>query len=742
MALMKTTVVLLILVGHTFLMSGVAEELVPLDITQVDRVLEANLEKYAALGPDIDFLQTSNNYTAVFSHNEVRCPQCPGRAVCRCGIYSFQEAQGAIQALGHQAGPNEVIRKTVEVTDSNTFDGIENCRKVFNLQSTARSKTVSSVFSTDPALNVLTGTKGVLKSLSFYQRIMTCCFGVIESLIKCIKEHYQPMTVAQKIEITTLKCEIKTCEAKHHERITACDAKHLEEITARDAKHLEEITARDAKHLEEITARDAKHLEESAILLGQIKLDESNHELVIEENRALKDRQLKKKARRQLKKGQEALQRKQQAEMNKLLLARIAELESQLPPMPRAAITADLHAVGQVSFVLDQPSVLPSTSAPPAPVTRRIIKAVRAPGAKPGRPAGSKSSQFFPRKSTAVTEGGARSTSCYRRLMSTDRHLEMTIDSAARNLLGKRPRPDGSDPRALSRFRAMALVSALDKPLRAAVLDSNVMKADVEKLIKRRKVYEQVLRHQRKAVRNKRKSAAARFRACVQMGSSSGSVKGYAGLRSASRAISGEVSALPTLREIAATVKEIFDACTEDFKIYPLPHGHALSLRPVIEAELLNFLTGEPTRKRHVIHKTGGSKAAPFVLVESKTMDWDSSAREATEGAFSGTGSYKREWQDRWTIKITWDGRQVAVDRHQVEVMLLLIPRGVEGQNYNQSCLRIRTVMVLVGKDSQANVQANFEEMLKQASEIAKNGMRYSAEKGTFMGQVQQTRTL
>jgi len=698
MALMKTTVVLLILVGHTLLMSGVAEELVPLDITQVDRVLEANLEKYAALGPDIDFLQTSNNYTAVFSHNEVRCPQCPGRAVCRCGIYSFQEAQGAIQALGHQAGPNEVIRKTVEVTDSNTFDGIENCRKVFNLQSTARSKTVSSVFSTDPALNVLTGTKGVLKSLTFYQRIMTCCFGVIESLIKCIKEHYQPMTVAQKIEITALKCEIKT---------------------------------REAKHLEEITARNAKHLEESAILLGQIKLGESNHALVVEENRALKERQLKKKA-----------QRKQEAEMNKLLLARIAELESQLPPIPRAATTADLHAVGQVSFVLDQPSVLPSTSAPPAPVTRRIIKAVRAPGAKPGRPAGSKSSQFFPRKSTAVTEGGARSTSCYRRLMSTDRHLEMTIDSAARNLLGKRPRPDGSDPRALSRFRAMALVSALDKPLRAAVLDSNVMKADVEKLIKRRKVYEQVLRHQRKAVRNKRKSAAARFRACVQMGSSSGSVKGYAGLRSASRAISGEVSALPTLREIAATIKEIFEACTEDFKIYPLPNGHALSLRPVIEAELLNFLTGEPTRKRHVIHKTGGSKAAPFVLVESKTMDWDNSAREATEGAFSGTGSYKREWQDRWTIKITWDGRQVAVDRHQVEVMLLLIPRGVEGQNYNQSCLRIRTVMVLVGKDSQANVQANFEEMLKQASEIAKNGMRYSAEKGTFMGQVQQTRTL
>ena len=141
-----------------------------------------------------------------------------------------------------------------------------------------------------------------------------------------------------------------------------------------------------------------------------------------------------------------------------------------------------------------------------------------------------------------------------------------------------------------------------------------------------------------------------------------------------------------------------------------------------------------------MIHSTGSTKAAPFALVEVKHLDrlkgGDSASAATQDAGNAGADSDARKWQDRWTIKITWDGRQVAVDRHQVEVMVLLIPRGIEGQHYCQSCLRIRTVMVLVGKDSQANVQANFSEMLSQAKEIVKNGVRYSAEKQTFMGQV------
>ena len=101
---------------------------------------------------------------------------------------------------------------------------------------------------------------------------------------------------------------------------------------------------------------------------------------------------------------------------------------------------------------------------------------------------------------------------------------------------------------------------------------------------------------------------------------------------------------------------------------------------PVIEAEPPNYLTGEPTRKWHVIHKTSGSKAAPLVLVESKTMNWDSSARAATEDASphgTGTGAYTRPMSAMARSLDDLDhldGRQVAVDRHQVGVMLLLIP--------------------------------------------------------------------
>ena len=578
-----------------------------------------------------------------------------------------------------QPGPNQTAfkRSTVEVNDQNTLNGLGNFRAVLKLASPANSKTLSSAFSTDPEINVLAGKKGVLNSLPFYQRIMVSCFGVIESLIKLIKEHFQPMIVALKCENATL----------------------IEQIKLHD---------------------------------DQIKLRDGNMAGVVEENRVLKSRVHDKKIKLEN-------QKKAQAEMAGRLTARIAELEAQRQQPPqRPATTEDFLAVTRA--VVSTPLRPLAPPAPQAPGARRFVKARRC----MGRPPGSVSSHFFTRNSSAATAGGVRTTASHRRLKGTNPQLEKLIDASALQLLGKRPRPNGSDPRELSKFRASALVAALDKPLRAAVLV--VMKPDVEKLIKRRKVYERVMRFQANSVRNKRKSAAARYRACVHMGGTSGSLKAYAGCRRLEREISGSVSGLPTPAEVAKTVREIFDSCTEDFKIYPTQSGHALCLRPVIEAELLNYLTGEPTKRRHVIHSTGFTKAAPFALVEVKHLDrlkgGDSASAATQDAGSAGADSDARKWQDRWTIKITWDGRQVAVDRHQVEVMLLLIPRGVEGQNYNQSCLRIRTVMVLVGKDSQANVQANFEEMLKQASEIAKNGMRYSAEKGTFMGQVQQTRTL
>ena len=81
-----------------------------------------------------------------------------------------------------------------------------------------------------------------------------------------------------------------------------------------------------------------------------------------------------------------------------------------------------------------------------------------------------------------------------------------------------------------------------------------------------------------------------------------------------------------------------------------------------------------------------------------------------------------RRWQDSVVVKITWDARQVSADKHQVEIMLLIIPDGAEGQNYCQSpWLRIRTAM-----SSRART-AKSTQALEQLKEIAKNGLRYSA---------------
>jgi hypothetical protein len=48
-------------------------------------------------------------------------------------------------------------------------------------------------------------------------------------------------------------------------------------------------------------------------------------------------------------------------------------------------------------------------------------------------------------------------------------------------------------------------------------------------------------------------------------------------------------------------------------------------------------------------------------------------------------------------------------------MMLLLIPAGEEGKNYCQSCLRIRSVMVLDGKDTEDICHANFPDISRFA---------------------------
>jgi hypothetical protein len=214
--------------------------------------------------------------------------------------------------------------------------------------------------------------------------------------------------------------------------------------------------------------------------------------------------------------------------------------------------------------------------------------------------------------------------------------------------------------------------------------------------------------------------------AALAMGATSGSIKALTNFRQLERQITGAPSALPTPAEVSDGVKHIFDDCEKQIPITPLRNGHMVNLRSVIELELHNYLTGEPTKNR-LKCKDGTTRAATVPLFETKIFNQFTGEEES--------GELKRPWQNMWIFKITWDARLVAKGIHQVEMMVLLIPAGEEGQHYNQSCLRIRSVMVLDGKDTEDNCQANFPEALQQISDLAKHGVRYSKAKDTLLGQ-------
>ncbi len=73
---------------------------------------------------------------------------------------------------------------------------------------------------------------------------------------------------------------------------------------------------------------------------------------------------------------------------------------------------------------------------------------------------------------------------------------------------------------------------------------------------------------------------------------------------------------------------------------------------------------------------------------------------------------------------------------HQTEGMLLIIPHGQEVRLYCRSALRIRTVIVYTGKDSKELVQASFDRIIEELDDVREHGLRYTAEKDTFLKQV------
>ena len=147
---------------------------------------------------------------------------------------------------------------------------------------------------------------------------------------------------------------------------------------------------------------------------------------------------------------------------------------------------------------------------------------------------------------------------------------------------------------------------------------------------------------------------------------------------------------------------------------------HWVSLRKVLEIEILNYEQGKPTEKAHVT--PGGRKVAPRVeITETKHTAAEKKALEekASAGTADETQVLRRK-QKKYMVKVTFDSRQISKTKAQVEVMLLLILEGKEGLFYCQSALLIRTVLVYNSKDGKEQLQANLDKILDEIEDVVR----------------------
>ena len=116
---MNATVVLLFFVGKILFMSGSIGAPVADDAMPVNLDLNDAQRTFTDLGPEIDFLQTSNDYSAVFTRKMLRCPpEACGSSKCRCGVLSFPEARLLTDALLKPLGTNTGTKIQINFTDS------------------------------------------------------------------------------------------------------------------------------------------------------------------------------------------------------------------------------------------------------------------------------------------------------------------------------------------------------------------------------------------------------------------------------------------------------------------------------------------------------------------------------------------------------------------------------------------------------------------------------------------------
>ena len=273
------------------------------------------------------------------------------------------------------------------------------------------------------------------------------------------------------------------------------------------------------------------------------------------------------------------------------------------------------------------------------------------------------------------------------------------------------------------RDRAQVLLAHCDSSLKAGILRS--LHQRIDRIVHYASVYDKVMRAKRKETRERRKQTFAKVMAAVVRYGTGGTVRCHAWYRKMERANTGNVSGVASVHETSEGAEIVWEACGGDMNIYVTNDGHGVSLRSVVEMEILRYEQSLATQTRSV-RPSGRNSVSSVPVVESKAIKGlEGDAEKATF----------RTPQTRYVVKVTFDSRQISKTKAQTEVMLLIIPEGADGQLYCQSAMRIRTVLVYTGKDGKEQLQANLERVLQDMEDVRVRGLRYSAEHDSYLGQ-------
>jgi hypothetical protein len=145
---------------------------------------------------------------------------------------------------------------------------------------------------------------------------------------------------------------------------------------------------------------------------------------------------------------------------------------------------------------------------------------------------------------------------------------------------------------------AQEILASADSSLKAGML--RTLKARIDRIVHYSSVYDAAMRQHRKEVRSRRKSTYAKIMAAVTLRATGWTICGLAAFRRLERKSSGCVSAVATVGEAGEGSEIVWGHVKGDLDIYIPQDCPGVSLHRVLEAEILNYEQGEPTKKAHV----------------------------------------------------------------------------------------------------------------------------------------------